>query len=69
MEKIKTEPVPALAFNLLTDTTRITLFDEAADLAYQTFEDPTDGHIECVYVRLMLNHIGGGWHEGAVTVH
>lgn len=69
MEKIETEPLLAQAFGLLAEATRNTLFDDAADLVYQTFDHPTREHVGCVYVRLVLNRIGGGGHEGAVTIH
>ncbi len=29
------------------------LFDQAVDLAYRTFEDPTDAHITAVYAVLV----------------
>lgn len=45
------------------------LFDRAVDLAYKTFDDPTDDHIETVYHRLVLNHQWGVGEAGAVTVH
>ncbi|MGB3290963.1 MAG: hypothetical protein WBA83_16950 [Burkholderiaceae bacterium] len=45
------------------------LFERAADLAYDSFDDVTDDHIEAVYHRLMLNHQWGVGEAGVVTVH
>lgn len=45
------------------------LFDEAVDLAYQAFDDPSDDHIQTVFARLALNHDWGLGSAGAVTVH
>ncbi|KAA0910660.1 hypothetical protein [Pusillimonas sp. ANT_WB101] len=69
MNKIKTHPTTPLPVDLLAETTRDALFDQAADLVYQAFADPTDDHIECVYLRLVFNHLGGAGDAGAVTVH
>lgn len=45
------------------------LFEAACDLAYRTFDEPSDDHIECVYARLVLNHAAGAGEDGAVTRH
>lgn len=45
------------------------LFEQAVDLAYKSFDDPNDDHIEAVYHRLVLNHQWGAGDVGAVTVH
>lgn len=45
------------------------LFADATELTYQSFDDPTDDHIECVYHRLVANHQWGLGYAGAVTVH
>gem|GEM_PF-3512282 len=45
------------------------LVTRAEDLAYQAFEDPTNEHIEWIYMRLVLNHLGGSGTDGAVTAH
>lgn len=45
------------------------LHDEAVDLAFRHFEDPTDEHIECIRARLEYNYWSGLGNEGAVTVH
>ncbi len=61
--------LPLLLFEELPEATRIAIFDEAADLAYQTFDQPSDGHIECVFMRLLINHVRGEGTAGAITLH
>ena len=53
----------------MSEETYDALFSEAAELAYQSFDDVTDDHIECVYYRLVSNHQWGLGYAGAVTVH
>lgn len=45
------------------------LRDEATDLAHQRFKNPSEGHIDCVYLRLVKNQEWGLGYAGAVTVH
>jgi len=45
------------------------LFERAVNLAYRSFVDPTDDHIEAIYHRLVLNHQWGAGDAGAVTMH
>lgn len=45
------------------------LRDEAADLAMDAFDDPSDDHIDCIYLRLVNNRAWGLGYAGAVTVH
>ena len=45
------------------------LYDEAVDLAFRHFEDPTDEHIDWIRERLILNWSWGLGFAGAVTVH
>lgn len=53
----------------MSEETCDALFEAAADLAYQSFGDVTDDHIEAVYHRLLINHQWGAGEVGAVTVH
>lgn len=45
------------------------LYQEAIDLAYMTFSDPSDEHIEAVHQRLLFNQRAGLKAQGAVTLH
>lgn len=61
--------------NLLTPDTILTAFEKselmerALDLACQSFENPTDAHIEWVANRLGWNLLRGESDAGAVTIH
>ena len=44
------------------------LFDQAVDLAYRTFDDPTDAHITGVYAVLVWQ-AQRGLQADSVTVH
>lgn len=44
------------------------LFDQAVDLAYRTFDDPTDAHITAVYAVLVW-HAQHGAQVDALVLH
>ncbi|WP_395029754.1 hypothetical protein [Alcaligenes aquatilis] len=48
---------------------RFEIIDRATELAYQTFNCPTDDHITGIYDRLVWNERHGLGELGAVTVH
>lgn len=45
------------------------LVEEAVALAACAFENPTDGHIDCIFERLAINFVWGLGPDGAVTIH
>lgn len=45
------------------------LMERALDLACRYFENPTDDHIDGVFIRLAWSLIRGETKESAVTVH
>tara|TARA_A100000171_G_scaffold51286_2_gene65162 strand:- start:1034 stop:1195 length:162 start_codon:yes stop_codon:yes gene_type:complete len=45
------------------------LFEKAVELAYQSFEEPTDLHVEWVFGRLVFNWRTGAGTAGATTLH
>ena len=53
----------------MSEETADALFAQATDLAHQAFPGASDGHVECVYARLIVNHAYGAGAAGAVTVH
>lgn len=53
----------------MDDQTCELLFDEAVGLAFGAFDEPSEDHVECVYVRLRINHAWGLGDAGATTVH
>ena len=63
------DPLPLDHNPGMSEETCNALFDRATDLAYRTFDDVTDDHVETVYHRLLLNHQWGAGEAGAVTVH
>ena len=61
--------------NLLTPDTILTAFEKselmerALDLACQSFENPTDDHVDWVFIRLGWNALRGEPDLSATTVH
>tara|TARA_R100000306_G_C4380025_1_gene143782 strand:+ start:6183 stop:6410 length:228 start_codon:yes stop_codon:yes gene_type:complete len=45
------------------------LFEKAVELSYQSFEEPTDLHVEWVFGRLVFNWKTGAGVDGATTLH
>ncbi|MCI2809361.1 hypothetical protein [Eoetvoesiella caeni] len=61
--------LPCAADNLaMTEYDAEALFDQAINLAYETFDDPTDGHITGVYAWLVWCAQRGAQAD-CVTVH
>ena len=57
----------ALAMGL--DIEEIDLHDEAVELAFGFFANPTDDHIATIHARLEFNRMCGLGSEGALTIH
>lgn len=55
--------------SVLTAFEKSELMERALDLACQSFENPTDAHIEWVANRLGWNLLRGESDAGAVTIH
>lgn len=53
----------------MTEYQAQSLFDQAAQLAHQTFADPSDEHVLGVYSRLLWNWQRGLGDVGATTLH
>lgn len=62
-------PLPHMDNAGMSEEMHEALFEAAADLAYQSFDEVSDDHIEAVYHRLLMNHQWGAGDAGAVTVH
>lgn len=63
-------PGPQFAHNpAMDEDTLNALFAQATELAYRSFDYPSDDHIEAIYRRLLVNHQWGAGDDGAVTVH
>ena len=54
---------------ILTAFEKSELMERALDLACQSFENPTDDHVDWVFIRLGWNLLRGESDAGAVTVH
>lgn len=54
---------------VLTAFEKSELMERALDLACQSFENPTDDHIDWIANRLGWNLLRGECDAGAVTVH
>lgn len=49
--------------------THYEIINRATELAYETFDTPTDDHIEWVAQRLEWNYFHGLGESGATTLH
>lgn len=45
------------------------LVEEAISLAFSAFDEPSDGHIDCIFERLSINFLWGLGDAGVTTVH
>lgn len=55
--------------SVLTAFEKSELMERALDLACQSFENPTDDHVDWVFIRLGWNLLRGESDQSAVTMH